>query len=155
MTTPEITAYLAAMQAFGVPHEPLSVYTSNSFRRVGLASQYKEVMGPTICSSDGHPDLYGLQVLAAMVAAFNAMPVTIAMIELMQRELSDTRDAYLNQSARLIAHEAATSPVAARSRLRRRTEKHSWCSAPSAGIATVCIGNRISTVRTSGTSVAG
>lgn len=64
--------YREAMAEYGVPLEPLMVYTSCSWRRVGLAREYQEVMLPTI-ASDGHPDIAGQNVLLALVAAFNAM----------------------------------------------------------------------------------
>lgn len=70
--TAVLSAYARAMQAAGVPHEPLQVYDSNSYRRVGLASQYREVMAPMV-ARDGQPDIRGADVLVAMVAAFNAM----------------------------------------------------------------------------------
>lgn len=68
----EDAAWDEALMAAGVPHEPLQVYTSNSWRRVGLVRQYKTVLEP-VTQRDGHPDLCGLDTLAAMVAAFNAM----------------------------------------------------------------------------------
>lgn len=76
-----LQAYDQAMQAVGVPHEALSVYDSNSLRRVGLARQYEEVMAPTV-APDGHPDIWGVHVLRAMVAAFNAMLSGRAILEL-------------------------------------------------------------------------
>lgn len=73
VATPALRAYDEAMQAAGVPHEPLEVYTSNSWRRVGLAGgKYKQVMIPTVMR-DGQPDIVGTDVLVALVAAFNAM----------------------------------------------------------------------------------
>lgn len=54
-------------------HEPLQVYDSNSWRRVGLASQYKEVVYPERQRTDGHLNIANTGVLRAMVAAFNAM----------------------------------------------------------------------------------
>ncbi|HEY0684691.1 MAG TPA: hypothetical protein VGD45_20310 [Steroidobacter sp.] len=71
-TSPALRAYDEAMQAFGTPREPLAVYSSNSFNRVGLARTYSPVMTPIVCS-DGHPDIEGKFVLHALVAAFNAM----------------------------------------------------------------------------------
>jgi hypothetical protein len=53
--------------------EPLQVYDSNSWRRIGLASQYKEVVYPERQRSDGHLSISNTGVLRAMVAAFNAM----------------------------------------------------------------------------------
>jgi hypothetical protein len=70
--SPALLAYREAMQAGGVPHEALQVYDSNSYRRVGLASQYREVLYATT-QRDGHPDIHGMEILRAMVAAFNAM----------------------------------------------------------------------------------
>lgn len=55
-----------------VPQEPLEVYSSNSYRRVGLKSRYHEVMSPTK-DRDGHPNISNYAVLDALVAAFNAM----------------------------------------------------------------------------------
>lgn len=70
--SPALRAYDEAMQAAGVPREPLDVYTSNSWRRVGLARTYSAVMAPTV-ARDGQPDIQGTAVLYALVAAFNAM----------------------------------------------------------------------------------
>jgi hypothetical protein len=56
-----------------VPNEPLEVYSSNSFRRVGLKSQYKEVLYATRDRSDGHPNFSNYALLDALVCAFNAM----------------------------------------------------------------------------------
>lgn len=70
--SPALRAYDEAMQAFGMPREPLEVYTSNSFNRVGLARTYSSVMTPVV-HNDGHPDIEGKLVLHALVAAFNAM----------------------------------------------------------------------------------
>ncbi len=67
------TAYEDAMRAYGVPSEPLQVYDSNSWRRVGLAREYRIVMFPCNSQSDGHPDISGGNVLQALVAAFNVM----------------------------------------------------------------------------------
>lgn len=67
-----LLAYIQAMQAAGAPHEPLEVYTSNSWRRVGLKREYKQVMGPCR-DKDGHLNIDGTNVLHALVAAFNAM----------------------------------------------------------------------------------
>jgi len=55
-----------------VPNEPLEVYTSNSYRRVGLKSMYREVMGP-VNDRDGHPNISNYAVLDTLVCAFNAM----------------------------------------------------------------------------------
>jgi hypothetical protein len=63
-----VRAYDEAMQAHGVPHEPLAVYTSNSWVRVGLARKYREVMTP-----DNRPDIRSASLLEALVAAFNTM----------------------------------------------------------------------------------
>jgi hypothetical protein len=84
-THPKVDSYVEAMQAAGVPHEALQVYDSCSWRRVGLAREYREMMVPTI-ARDGHPDIRGTEVLIALVAAFNAMPVMI-------KEVSRLRDA--------------------------------------------------------------
>jgi hypothetical protein len=56
-----------------VPNEPLEVYSSNSFRRVGLKSQYREVLYATRDRSDGHPNFSNYALLDALVCAFNAM----------------------------------------------------------------------------------
>jgi hypothetical protein len=53
--------------------EPLQVYDSNSWRRVGLASTYKEIVYPERQRTDGHLNIANTGVLRAMVAAFNAM----------------------------------------------------------------------------------
>jgi hypothetical protein len=56
-----------------VPNEPLEVYSSNSYRRVGLKSTYREVLYATKDRSDGHPNFSNYAVLDALVCAFNAM----------------------------------------------------------------------------------
>jgi hypothetical protein len=56
-----------------VPNEPLEVYSSNSFRRVGLKSRYHEVLCATRDRSDGHPNFSNYALLEALVRAFNAM----------------------------------------------------------------------------------
>lgn len=61
-----------ALEDFDFAPEPLEVYHSNSWRRVGLKRRYQEVMIP--CKQrDGHPDISRPKVLRALVAAFNAM----------------------------------------------------------------------------------
>jgi hypothetical protein len=60
-----------AMRRAGI-HEPLEVYTSNSYRRVGLKSEYKVVLS-AIRHSDGQTDISNTLLLEALVAAFNAM----------------------------------------------------------------------------------
>lgn len=72
VVTPAVKAFEDAMMAAGVPHETLEVYESNSWRRVGLASRYKEVMYP-MNDRDGHPYITGTDVLRALVAAFNVL----------------------------------------------------------------------------------
>jgi len=62
----------AALDACGIK-EPLEVYTSNSYRRVGIKGQYRELIYAYNQKSDGHPDIHGTKLLEAMVAAFNAM----------------------------------------------------------------------------------
>jgi hypothetical protein len=52
--------------------EPLEVYTSNSYRRVGLKSQYSVVLHATR-HNDGTLDISNTTLLEALVAAFNAM----------------------------------------------------------------------------------
>jgi hypothetical protein len=52
--------------------EPLEVYTSNSYRRVGLKSEYKVVLS-AIRHTDGQTDISNTPLLEAMVAGFNAM----------------------------------------------------------------------------------
>lgn len=58
---------------------PYDLYTSNSFRRVGLANKYKEIVYATT-QRDGHPDIMGEVHLHAMVMAFNAVPALLAEI---------------------------------------------------------------------------
>jgi hypothetical protein len=53
--------------------EPLKVYDSNSWRRIGLANRYKEVVYPEQQRPDGHLNISNTGVLRALVAAFNAM----------------------------------------------------------------------------------
>lgn len=66
-----LDAYREAMARVSNP-EALEVYDSNSFRRVGLAREYKELV--YACNqSDGHPDIAGTDLLRAMVAAYNVM----------------------------------------------------------------------------------
>lgn len=60
-----------AMRRAGI-REPLEVYTSNSYRRVGLKSEYKVVLS-AIRHNDGQTDISNTTLLEALVAAFNAM----------------------------------------------------------------------------------
>lgn len=53
--------------------EPLKVYDSNSWRRIGLANSYKTVVYPETQKYDGHLNIANTGVLCALVAAFNAM----------------------------------------------------------------------------------
>jgi len=69
-----VREYDAAMQSAAVPHEPLEIYDSKSWWRVGLARKHHEVMAPiTAFAPDGHPDIRGQEVLRALVAAFNVL----------------------------------------------------------------------------------
>lgn len=61
-----------ALEAVGVPREPLEVYSSNSTLRVGLKGRYREVVWASVLR-DGVPTIVGHNTLAALVAAFNAM----------------------------------------------------------------------------------
>lgn len=64
--------FYEALDACGIK-EPLAVYDSNSYRRVGLAGQYRELVYAEQQRSDGHLSIHGTALLRAMVAAFNAM----------------------------------------------------------------------------------
>lgn len=84
-----LAEYRKAIAAFEVPQEPLQVYDSNSWRRVGLAGgRYKEVVWP-VTQRDGHPDIVGANTLRALVAAFNAMPEALAEIKRLTTELAE------------------------------------------------------------------
>jgi len=37
----------------------IEVYTSNSYRRIGIKDDYREIIYPVRSASDGHPDLSG------------------------------------------------------------------------------------------------
>lgn len=65
---------------------PWEIYTSNSYRRVGLAGTYKAVVYPVV-HKDGQPDIAGFENLRAMVESFNAAPRLIAEVERLQRAL--------------------------------------------------------------------
>lgn len=67
-----LKVFAESLRLHGVPAEHLEVYDSNSWRRVGLAGTYKEVMYPC-AAPDGHPDICGEGVLRVLVDAFNAM----------------------------------------------------------------------------------
>lgn len=70
---PEDAEFEKALSEGSVPIEPLQVYDSNSFRRVGTAEgRYKEIVY-AYKQSDGFPDIAGTPTLRALVAAFNAM----------------------------------------------------------------------------------
>ena len=60
-----------ALEDFDFMPEPLQVYDSNSWRRVGLKRRHEEIMVPY--QRDGRSDISRPKVLRAMVAAFNAM----------------------------------------------------------------------------------
>lgn len=64
--------FIDALDRAGV-REPLEVYDSNSYRRVGLKGQYRELVYAEAQRSDGHLSIHGTPLLRAMVAAFNAM----------------------------------------------------------------------------------
>lgn len=64
--------FFDALDRAGV-REPLEVYDSNSYRRVGIKGQYRELVYAVQQRSDGHLDIHGTPLLRAMVAAFNAM----------------------------------------------------------------------------------
>ncbi len=81
-----VAEYRAAMST-AVPKEPLQVYDSNSWRRVGLQSRYKPVMVPTR-AADGHPDISGEPILRALVASFNAMLELMPEVERLRWELA-------------------------------------------------------------------
>lgn len=90
-TTNQLVAeYVKAMQAPGVPGEPLQVYTSNSFRRIGLAREYR-----VICRAhkhnDGTLDITGTTTLEALVAAFNAIPSVLQMCEEQAEKIASLR----------------------------------------------------------------
>jgi len=91
--------YEKAMDAYGVPNEPLEVYTSCSWRRVGLKNDYKTVMHPTV-EHDGHPDISGGAVLEALVAAFNVM---LALRASWAKQKSDASAAFLLSRDRIFA----------------------------------------------------
>jgi hypothetical protein len=81
----QIAAYQDAVRQHDVPAGELEVYDSCSWLRVGTKGKYKAVMQPVV-ASDGHPDIAGRNVLRALVAAFNAMPVALAEIARLRQE---------------------------------------------------------------------
>lgn len=42
----------------------IEIYTSNSYRRIGLRRNYKEIIYPVRSAGDGHPDLGGPNLAA-------------------------------------------------------------------------------------------
>jgi hypothetical protein len=102
----QLAAYQDAIRQHDVPAGDLEVYDSNSWRRVGLKGKYKAVMAPCV-ASDGHPDIIGDNVLRALVAAYNAMPVALQAIERLEREKAEWARiaAQRNVSIALIAQE--------------------------------------------------
>lgn len=72
------------------------VYDSNSFRRIGLADEYKEIIWPAI-ATDGHPDISGLNLYAdlrlLMFLKNNALPV-LAVITYAQLAMDSPRDGH-------------------------------------------------------------
>jgi hypothetical protein len=63
--------FFAVLERCGT-QEPLQVYDSNSWRRVGLTRRYEEVLIPER-QRDGHLSISNTNLLRALVAAFNAM----------------------------------------------------------------------------------
>jgi hypothetical protein len=54
-----------------------TVYSSNSWRRIGMEGPFKEIIYPVRHAGDGHPDLSGPNVdadLALLMALRNAVP---------------------------------------------------------------------------------
>jgi hypothetical protein len=66
-------AFIEALWRLPDAPQELSVYDSNSYRRVGLKRDHRELVWAYTQRSDGHPDIAGAEYLRAMVAAFNAM----------------------------------------------------------------------------------
>lgn len=90
-----------------------SVYNSNSWRRIGLADQYRQILYPCNSSADGHPDIGGPNRdadLDEIVALHNAAPDLIAAarrleaLEEAMRELEKDGDAF--EDAASIRHRA-------------------------------------------------
>jgi hypothetical protein len=72
MPAPLDEKFFAALDICGT-QEPLEVYDSNSWRRIGLARRYEEVIIPERQRVDGHLNISNTNLLRALVAAFNAM----------------------------------------------------------------------------------
>lgn len=73
---------------------PWQVYTSNSFRRIGLRGTHSELISPTTAKSDGHPDLTGRNVdadLDLLVALRNAFPLLVTGIEAQKVQIESMR----------------------------------------------------------------
>lgn len=66
-----LSAFKDAITRHGVPQQPLEVYTSNSYRRVGLKGPYTPICYAYKQRADGHLDIAGTETLEAMVAAYN------------------------------------------------------------------------------------
>lgn len=73
---PDQLAELDELEARATPGQ-WKLYTSNSWRRIGVALTYHEILWPTTHQWDRHPDLAGPNVdndLALLIALRNAWP---------------------------------------------------------------------------------
>lgn len=85
---------LEALEKKATPGE-WALYESNSWRRVGMAHGYAEVLWPGKARSDGHPDIHGVNRdndLAMLVAARNALPELLRLARIGQRVERDAKD---------------------------------------------------------------
>lgn len=78
-----LASRLKELEAKATPGE-WEIYGSNSWRRIGLKSEYKEILWPCIAGHDGHPDLSGRNRdndLALLLALRNALPEILEALE--------------------------------------------------------------------------
>ena len=108
MVTSPLVARLRSMLEKATPGE-WALYDSNSWRRIGLKAQYREILWPCR-ANDGIADFSGPNRendLAALIACKNAVPALLSRIEALEAamgELNAANEKFLKEfpaSARL------------------------------------------------------